>query len=106
MSYDITLQIDTGNGKIDVVDCGNYTYNCAPMLTKAANISLLDLRGAQCKEVVPILSAAIDTMTIDPKVYKALEPENGWGDYEGWLRYLRTVRDACQDHPLCTLHVG
>ena len=35
MSYDVSLEINTGNEDFSVVDWGNYTYNCSKMLVKA-----------------------------------------------------------------------
>ena len=35
----------------------------------------------------------------DPKGYEELNPENGWGSYEGALRWLKEWRDNVALHP-------
>lgn len=105
MSYDVALKINTGKGLREVMECGNYTYNCSAMLVLAIGKSLSAFDGCPCPLVEEELTDAIDKMKSHPARYEELEPSNGWGSYEGWLKYLCIIRDACASHPLCTLSV-
>lgn len=110
MSYDGWLQIDTGGGEmVDVVELGNYTSNCAPMWGHALemageDIRLSDTEGRTGAEVLPLLTKAVQHMTDNPDVYKAMNPTNGWGDYESATEYLRNIAQECGRHPKARLH--
>lgn len=75
----------------------NVTYNLTPMFREAGLFPSThqDLQGAPCAEVAGVADAAIRRMEADPERFKALNPPNGWGDYDGALRFLRNLRDLC-----------
>lgn len=108
MSYDIYLDIDTGAGEPQtVVEIGNYTSNAAPMWREAlGGRRLRDYHGAPCSEAAGPLADAVKRMEADPDKYRGMNPPNGWGDYEGALRYLRTLAEACAEHSKCTIYVS
>lgn len=110
MSYDISLHlaVDTGGPEpldVCVADIGNYTSNAARMWGAALGHCLADLKDKSAGESLPALTAAVDRMISDPEHYRAMEPSNGWGDYEGALAYLRSLRDACLVHPKAVIHI-
>lgn len=105
MSYDVSLKIYTGNIDALVVDCGNYTSNVASMFHDAG-VGLQDMHDMTCRDAAPILKKGVQAMAADPKKYKAMNPKNGWGDYEGALDYLKGILGACETHPLATLDVS
>jgi hypothetical protein len=105
MSYDITLNINTGIEDYPVADCGNYTYNISGMHEKAMGYRLSQLNGKSVKDIIPILREGIKQMQDNPEVYKAMNPENGWGNYEGALAYLQTILDNAVKHPATFLDV-
>ena len=83
----------------------NMTSNVAPMW-REAGCDLRDLKGKKGSEAVKPLCDAINRMMADPEKYKAMNPANGWGDYEGCLNYLRGCHDACYANPDEIIHVG
>lgn len=109
MSYDGWLVIDTGGPEMaEVVELGNYTSNVAPMWRKALSaagedIRLSDTGGRISAEVLPLLQSAVAHMREHPDEYRPLDPENGWGDYEGALTYLAKVADECERNPRTSL---
>lgn len=105
MSYDVTLSIDTGAGNSAEVLWRNMTSNVAPMW-REAGVNLADLKGRKASDCIAPLAAAIHAMEIDPAKYKAMDPENGWGDYEGCLDFLKTIHEACVSHPSCSVWVS
>lgn len=120
MSYDIWLEADLGGkerASLDHDDPGNITYNVDPMFALAlgepeagvhsgADV-VLHLKEPALKrfidkpasEAVEPLRRAVERMEADPAPYQALNPENGWGDYEGALDYLKRFLAACERHP-------
>lgn len=105
MSYTIYLTVDTGGPERPWIFDRNYTSNCSPMWRKAgANLAEMD--GKLAADAEPILAFAIAAMRESPAEYKALNPPNGWGDYDGCIRFLTEIRDACVAHPKTTLEVS
>lgn len=108
MSYDVSLEIDTGNEEWqEVVEIGNYTANVFPMWVKALNgMSLREYHHAPCSEAAGPLADGVARMEAEPDAYREMNPANGWGDYEGALRYLRDLAEACAAHPKCRIRVS
>jgi hypothetical protein len=116
VSYDFGLRVDTGNRDGDViidaehleqpsVRCSNYTSNAWRMYAEAG-IRLPELDGLWCGDLVWRLADAVKQMETDPGRFQPLEPENGWGDYEGALNYLRSILDVCEAHPQARLYIS
>lgn len=110
MSYDIDLYmtVDTGGStpvEIVIAGVGNYTSNVAGMWSDALGCRLADLNKKTAGDCVPALESAVAAMTADPIKYEAMNPANGWGDYQGARDYLARLRDACSEHPKATVHI-
>ena len=108
MSYDVSLVIDAG-GQEPAILYGldeNYTYNCSDMLAAAIGYTLGELDGWPATEVAEALTRAIEHMTLNPDKYTAMNPDNGWGDSVGWLKFITRIRDACLEAPKAKLMVS
>lgn len=114
MSYDVWLEVDTGGPEraaLNVLDV-NYTSNVSPMWTMALGANLGDLieenekEGRTAGRLVGLLSDAVEKMRAEPAAFQAMNPENGWGRYEGALEFLDKIRAACEAHPLAYLRVS
>lgn len=105
VSYDVTLYVSTGGDSEVEAFWRNMTSNVAPMWRKAGAdlASFADKRASEC---VADLEVAIKAMEADPATYRAMNPENGWGDYDGCLDFLKSIREACVTHPACTVHIS
>jgi hypothetical protein len=53
--------------------------------------------------VIAKLRLAVDTMRRNRDEYEALNPENGWGNYEGALEYLVGILKECEQHSKCVI---
>lgn len=111
MSYDIWLENPPkdgpcgrcgGTGKEPGGNTGildwNYTSNCAPMWRKAG-ADLAKFEGKPAGECAPILSSAIEAMEADPETYRAMNPSNGWGDYDSLVASLKRLLEGLQGNP-------
>lgn len=111
MSYDISLyiQVDTGGPEpieYCVDDVGNYTSNVSRMWTDALGHRLADLKGKTAGDCTDDLKRAVADMEARPDHYRAMDPPNGWGCYEGALNYLRRLLVACLAHPKAEIHIS
>ena len=107
MSYDLYLRIDTGGEEPATVhSVGNYTSNVSGMWSQALGYPLADLDGRLADAAIPDLRRAAWNMANNPDVYRAMEPGNGWGSYEGARDYLVSLLGACLEHPKTIIGVS
>ncbi|MGH3795966.1 MAG: hypothetical protein ACRDSP_13875 [Pseudonocardiaceae bacterium] len=83
----------------------NMTSNVAPMW-REAGADLAEFDGRAAAEVLPVLRTAIAAMEDDPAVYEAMNPANGWGDYDSCLEFLRELVKDFTAHPKATVVVS
>ena len=105
MSYDVYLRGCYGCG--DCPSCHaaeseldrNYTYNVGPMIHDACGSGPNEWHGKPANEVASIISKGLEKMRADPAKYEAMNPANGWGDFEGCKNFLGEIQDECQRYP-------
>ncbi len=98
----LSIGIDTGGENLTIISLfdENYTHNVTPMWKKAGVYdALYNSDGLQAKDIAKTLSLGIIDMESKPDEYRLLNPENGWGDYEGALSFLVSFLIACDQHP-------
>lgn len=64
------------------------------------------LHNAPASEAAGVLAAAVERMAANPDDYTPMNPENGWGDYEGALDFLRWMADTAAAYPMTTIKVS
>ncbi|MDQ3573656.1 MAG: hypothetical protein M3404_01845 [Actinomycetota bacterium] len=117
MSYDIWLEADLGGSeRLQVTERpGNYTYNVDPMFAEALGSTdwlrtasevlskhqpaLAIFRDERAGDCIGRLKEAVVAMEADPERFRAMNPSNGWGNYEGALEYLRDFLAVCEEAP-------
>lgn len=106
MGYDVSLLVQgsTPEYQASVYD-SNMTSNVAPMWRKAG-VDLQDLEGMLAGAAIYLLNKAIRNMQAKPEIYKAMNPKNGWGDYDGCLEFLISIQKACATFPLAQVRVS
>ena len=107
MSWDVHLEADLGAGEpVRVGDLdANYTYNVSPMFSAVIGTGLDDLDGIRASEMADKCTAILDAFNREPAKFKAMNPTNGWGDFEGARNFIQTILDACRAAPNATLRV-
>ena len=105
MSYDISLEIDTGGPEAACVGDWNITYNVRPMC-EAAGLRIWALQGASAREAGLLVRAAIGRLLADPEAFRPLEPGNGWGSYIDLLGALPILAELCERHPKAIVRVS
>jgi hypothetical protein len=65
------------------------------------------LDGASGEDGAAYLGQIIAGLEADPDRFRAMNPENGWGDYDRLLKVLHEMQDAVSSHDLpTTWHVS
>jgi len=104
VSLDVDLRIQTGPDMSHTVYSGNYTHNVSPMWHRAGCLDVLyESRGAAVPDVLPVLEAALIAMRSEPDAYRAMNPPNGWGSYDGAIAWLDRLVSECRVNPRCTV---
>jgi len=53
----------------------------------------------QAKELIDPLTKGLAELEADPEAAKKYNPFNGWGDYEGLVRFVKNYLEACKQYP-------
>lgn len=81
----------------------NITHNLVPMAQEAGVYDVLwhpNLIGVTyAKDAIPILQRGLSYLREAPERFKALNPSNGWGSYEGLVEFVQKALLACEEHP-------
>ena len=108
MSHDISLVHDFGAGEIEVGNLDwNYTRNVSPMwrLAMPHTDGLNGLHGKLAGDAAIVLEDGIAAMESDPDAYRALNPPNGWGDFDSQLERLKVLLGEFRKAPDATVRV-
>lgn len=84
----------------------NVTYNLSPMLWDAGwqwpdgwTWSTQYLEGVKAADIGEKAMYVLRNLEADPEKYRAMNPENGWGDYDGLVRVWRDFVEAIRKYP-------
>lgn len=96
MSLDIYLDCECCGDRRNF----NLTHNLAPMAREAGLFWLWRLDDpCPAGWLVPALEAPLENLKARPEHYKALNPPNGWGSYEGLVEVLEDLLNNCRGTP-------
>ena len=115
MSWDIWVEMDTGNGGALGGESRNYTHNCNEMMRRALGAvgklaelgerHIYALDGMRCADAAALLVPAIGWWKTNRTKLTELNPPNGWGDEPSALEFWSWVQDQCIEHPAAVLRV-
>lgn len=88
----------------------NITHNLGAMAEAAGIYRHLwrpdEIEIFQAAQLVAPLSAGLAALTEDPDRFRALNPSNGWGTYEGLVTFVADYLAACCANPQATVKVS
>lgn len=94
----------------DKVYSANITHNLNTMAGEAGiyeHLWLPDEIGiTKAKELIEPLREGLHKLKSEPEKYKAFNPSNGWGTYEGLVRFVSNYLDACYENPEADVSVS
>ncbi len=111
MSLDVYLEIEVDTGgmekrKIQLFEA-NITHNLTGMAAKACIYKTLwhpeGMGVTKAGDIIDSLVLGLADMRSRPEYFKQFNPENGWGDYEGFVQWIQIYLDACERDPEATI---
>lgn len=101
MGYNFGLSTTTADGEPVSRYDGFVTRNLSPMLRNEADLvdgikTIDDLTG---QDAMPLCEFALLRVLRDPLGYREMEPDNGFGTYDGLVEMLCKVIQACALNP-------
>jgi len=57
------------------------------------------------KDIAELLDEGWNILLSEPDRFKQLNPENGWGNYDGLCKFVYEYRNACWNEPDATIEV-
>jgi hypothetical protein len=87
----------------DIVYHANITHNLGEMARAAGVYQQLwrpeEIGIFSAWQLIKPLGEALFNLLAAPDTYKAYNPENGWGNYDGLLAFVGNYLIACINHP-------
>ena len=106
LDFYLTKTLDLGGEEPYVVEIfhANITHNLTDMAHEAGIYGCLwrpeEFDLTQAKQLIEPLTKGLEELEKHPEKYKQYNPENGWGSYEGLVKFVRKVLAACEQYPL------
>jgi hypothetical protein len=58
------------------------------------------------EDIIAYLEKGLTILISNPEGYKKYNPENGWGSYEGLVKFVREYIVACKENPDAYIRVS
>lgn len=88
----------------------NVTHNLTKMADAAGIYDPLwrpDAVGiTHAKQLIESLTVGLELLRAEPNKFKALNPPNGWGDYDGFVAFVADYLEACKANPEAKVRVS
>lgn len=100
----------TGDSETDIVYHDNITHNLAIMARSADIFEPLwapsELGITKAEQLIEPLEAGLIKLCENPEQFRALNPDNGWGDYAGLVQFVSDYLTACQKNKSARVEVS
>lgn len=88
----------------------NITHNLGKMADKAGIYYAMwrpdEKNWKLAKDILTTLEIGLVELQANPAKYKKLNPENGWGSYEGLVDFVEEYVNACRKYPEAVIEVS
>ncbi len=88
----------------------NITHNLTKMASAAGLYDALwqpeEIGVTEARALIPILTKGLEVLRADPEKFKAMNPANGWGSYDGLVRFTEEYLAACAASPGAEISVS
>jgi hypothetical protein len=86
-----------------IVYSANITHNLGGMADAADIYEALwrpeEIGITKASQLIPLLRDGLAKLNTDPARFKTFNPSNGWGNYEGLVRFVADYLAACEAYP-------
>lgn len=87
----------------DEVYSANITHNLGGMADAAGVYTCMWRPGeigiTKAAQLIEPLTCGLEVLRSDPEKFKTFNPANGWGDYDGLVRFVENYLEACREYP-------
>jgi hypothetical protein len=105
MSLDVTLSAV----RETEVYTANITHNLSKMAAEAGIYKALwrpeEIGITTAKQLIEPLRVGLALLRAEPQRFRAFNPENGWGTYDGLVAFVDAYLQACEENPDATVDV-
>lgn len=88
----------------------NITHNLTEMASEAGLYNVLwqpEVEYAEyALQIIPNLEIGLTLLKSDPDRFRAFNPKNGWGTYEGLVNFVETYLTACKEYPQAKIYIS
>ena len=88
----------------------NITHNLTEMAREAGIYKHLwrpdEIGITKAVQLIEPLKAGLGILVLDPKRFKEFNPENGWGNYGGLVKFITKYLEACENNPDADINVS
>lgn len=79
----------------------NITHNLTGMAREAGIYEVLwrPTKGTKAKDIISVLADGLTLLREDRERFEKFNPENGWGDYDGFVEAVSKILTACKENP-------
>jgi len=96
--------------KTNEVYWANITHNLDKMAEAAGIYEHLwrpdEIKITKAKELIEPLRQGLHNLKSEPERYKKFNPENGWGSYDGLVKFVENYLNACYEYPDANVEVS
>ncbi|MGV3723628.1 MAG: hypothetical protein ACO1SX_22250 [Actinomycetota bacterium] len=94
----------------ECVYSANITHNLNRMADAAGVYRHLwrpeEVGATHARDLIDPLAAGVNLLHAEPERFRALNPDNGWGNYEGLVEFAEEYLAACREYPDAELRVS
>ncbi len=88
----------------------NITHNLGTMAREAGIYQHLwrpeELGITKANQLIVPLRAGLELLRSDRPRFEEFNPDNGWGNYDGLVRFVSNYADACEKYPEAEIEVS
>jgi len=88
---------------------GNITHNLNTMASAAGIYKCLwrpeEAGVKKAHDLIAPLAIGLKRLRDEPDFFKGMNPDNGWGDYDGLVKWVEELLNACVENPDATISV-
>lgn len=88
----------------------NITHNLSKMADKAGIYETLwrpdEIAIWHAHQLIEPLRSGLKRLQADPDYYSLFNPENGWGNYENLVEFVKQYLEACEQYPYAEVFVS
>jgi len=111
MSLDVYLENHcTHCGRTEQLYQANITHNLSPMANEAGIRDALwhpeSIEIYTAAQLIGPLEAGLSVLKSDRERCEAVAPANGWGTYDGFVRFVKEYLEACKANPTARVSVS